>query len=257
MTHSRVSSVVFDRAADYYDRTRGYPPGVAEQVAALLVRAGGLDANSRVLELGIGTGRVALPLARHVREVVGVDRSPAMLARLRHKRTTEPLVPLVADGSALPLRDHSCDAVIAVHFFHLVADWRGVLREVARVLEPGSMLLLGEDSQLLPELWDAVHQVVSRPPNIGVERRMEDFPCEAGFALAREPLEVPYRTRVELTTFMREIEERVWSATWRMSDDEHARLLDVMRAEIVERYGSVDAVTEVDRRFQLRCYTPA
>jgi ubiquinone/menaquinone biosynthesis C-methylase UbiE len=252
-----MTSVVFDRAADYYDRTRGYPPGVAEQVAALLVRAGGLHAGSRVLELGVGTGRVALPLARHVRELVGVDRSPAMLARLRHKQGAEPIVPLIADGNALPLRDHSCSAAIAVHFFHLVADWQGVLREVARVLEPGSMLLLGEDSQLLPELWDAVHRVVSRPPNIGIERQVVDFPCAAGFALAREPLEIPYRTRVELTTFLREIEERVWSATWRMRDDEHAQLLDVMRGEIVERYGSVDAVTEVERRFRLRCYTPA
>jgi SAM-dependent methyltransferase len=180
-----------------------------------------------------------------------------MLARLQQKRSAEPLFPLLADGCALPLPEHSCDAALAVHFFHLVADWKGVLREVARVLRPGGVLMLGEDSQLLPELWDAANRVVARPPNIGVERRMEDFPCEAGFVLAREPIDVHYRSRVDFTTFLREIEERVWSATWRMGDDAHAQLLDVMRAEIVERYGSVAAVIDVERRFHLRCYAPA
>ena len=42
-----------------------------------------LEARGRVLELGCGTGRVTLPLARAGVPVVGVDRSSAMLGRLR------------------------------------------------------------------------------------------------------------------------------------------------------------------------------
>ena len=43
-----------------------------------------------VLELGIGNGRVALPIARHGIEVFGVDRSAPMLADLRERATGEP-----------------------------------------------------------------------------------------------------------------------------------------------------------------------
>lgn len=53
----------------------------AEVVAAVADLAGG----GSVLELGVGTGRIALPLAARGVEVVGVDASPEMLDRLRAK----------------------------------------------------------------------------------------------------------------------------------------------------------------------------
>jgi len=48
--------------------------------------AGYRAANRRVLELGCGTGRVALPLAKERMQVVGIDRSAAMLARAQRRR---------------------------------------------------------------------------------------------------------------------------------------------------------------------------
>src|SRR6186997_514945 len=47
-----------------------------------LARRRGAD---RILELGAGTGRVTLPLARDGRRVTALDQSPAMLARLRDR----------------------------------------------------------------------------------------------------------------------------------------------------------------------------
>jgi hypothetical protein len=73
-----------ERTADEYDRLVTLNPAVApgETVAtALAVLA---DAGS-ALELAIGTGRVALPLAAHGVEVHGIDASPAMVAKLREK----------------------------------------------------------------------------------------------------------------------------------------------------------------------------
>ena len=96
-------SVSFDRAAEYYDETRGFPPGQEQPVAALMAQAGGLNSTSRVLEIGIGTGRIALPLALHVGEVVGVDLSRPMLNRLRAKQTTEPVEVTVGDADSIAL----------------------------------------------------------------------------------------------------------------------------------------------------------
>ncbi|HEY2368700.1 MAG TPA: class I SAM-dependent methyltransferase, partial [Polyangiaceae bacterium] len=69
-----------DAIADIYDDMHGIPADEAVALVAELARDGG-----RVLELGVGTGRVAIPLAARGLEVVGVDLSDAMIDRLRQK----------------------------------------------------------------------------------------------------------------------------------------------------------------------------
>src|SRR5688500_12440729 len=65
-----------DDAADMYD------PAVLEPAVDFLA---GLAGDGRALELGVGTGRIALPLAERGVDVHGIDLSSAMLARLRAK----------------------------------------------------------------------------------------------------------------------------------------------------------------------------
>ncbi len=72
-----------ERRAEAYDRRHTARFAEAEATADFL--AGLLRPGARVLELGVGTGRLALPLAARGLEVHGVDSSPAMLARLRAK----------------------------------------------------------------------------------------------------------------------------------------------------------------------------
>jgi SAM-dependent methyltransferase len=247
-------SVAFDRAADYYDRTRGFPAGVERQAAELLCRAGGLGRDSQVLELGIGTGRIAIPLAAHVRRVVGVDIARPMLARLRSKAADARVLPLVADALALPFQDASFDAVVAVHVFHLLPRWREALREAARVLAPGGRLLNAQESIILRELWDQAYAGIPRRPNAGVEHGDEEFPMQAGFRADGGPLHLRYPFRLSMATFLRELEERVWSATWRLGDDEHARLCANMREAILGRFGAIDITLDIEREFTVRAY---
>lgn len=75
------ASTYGERIADVYDRWARVPQN-AEAVVAFLTAAAG---KGRVLELGIGTGRIALPLAARGLEVHGIDASPAMVAKLRAK----------------------------------------------------------------------------------------------------------------------------------------------------------------------------
>ena len=73
---------------DWYDQLEVDAP-----VAALAALAG----DGPVLELGIGTGRLALPLAGRGVRVSGVDASPAMVARLRAKPGGDQLDVVVGD----------------------------------------------------------------------------------------------------------------------------------------------------------------
>jgi SAM-dependent methyltransferase len=72
----RVAASYDDDAADMYD------PAVLEPAIDFLA---GLAGDGRALELGVGTGRIALPLAERGVEVHGIDLSQAMLAKLRAK----------------------------------------------------------------------------------------------------------------------------------------------------------------------------
>src|SRR5215217_3900884 len=83
----KVREVYNQRCADVYDRWFGYFDEAALEVL------GGLAGGGRALELGIGTGTVALPLASRGGEVHGIDASPEMLAALRAK----------PGGAALPV----------------------------------------------------------------------------------------------------------------------------------------------------------
>ena len=70
-------------AATYDDSSEGmFDPAFTDTVAEVLA---GLAGGGRALELAIGTGRIALPLARRGVEVHGIDLSRAMVARLRAK----------------------------------------------------------------------------------------------------------------------------------------------------------------------------
>src|SRR6185436_14302081 len=107
-----VQSIVFDRAATYYDDTRGFPPGVEQDVAKTIVRVGTLTPTSRVLEVGIGTGRIALPLAKHIGAVYGLDLSHPMMLRLQEKQTDETIYLIQGDATHLPYANHSFDAAV-------------------------------------------------------------------------------------------------------------------------------------------------
>ncbi len=112
----------------------------------------------RVLELGAGTGRVTLPLARDGHHVLALDRMAPMLALLQRKLAAEPKLsgrvePLQGEITAIPLPDASVDLVFAPFnvLMHLYR-WQDLLacfREVRRVLVAGGLFAL---DVLLPDL---------------------------------------------------------------------------------------------------------
>jgi len=136
-----VGGVSFDRAASYYDATRGLPDDVIQSLAEIL--SGELTPRGRCLEIGVGTGRIALPLRDRGIELTGADISAGMLDRLRENRRGGVALPLVlADAIDLPFNGSSFGAVLSSHVLHLVSDWKAVVDEAVRVLDARGALLV-------------------------------------------------------------------------------------------------------------------
>ena len=85
-----------EQVAARYDESAAemFDPGVVDPVVDLLVELAG---GGPALELGIGTGRIALPLARRGVSVHGIELSKAMVARLRAKPGGEDIGVTIGD----------------------------------------------------------------------------------------------------------------------------------------------------------------
>jgi ubiquinone/menaquinone biosynthesis C-methylase UbiE len=122
----------FDALAEHYDVTRGGEQRGDEYAADIDAH---LPAGEGpVLEIGVGTGVVALGLRRRGRAVVGVDISAPML-----RRANERLGPSVVlgDAMALPVGRASVAHAVSVWVVHAVPDPVRLFREVVRVMRPG------------------------------------------------------------------------------------------------------------------------
>jgi SAM-dependent methyltransferase len=105
----------------------------------------------RMLEIGCGVGRTAVPFGEVFEQVEGVDVSPRMI-ELAHERGLPENVRLHAtDGESLdPFEDGSLDLVFSEHVFQHIADAAVIgryLREIGRVLRPGAVALLQFDTR--------------------------------------------------------------------------------------------------------------
>jgi SAM-dependent methyltransferase len=126
-------------AAVYDDHHRHVDPGPAAEFLA------GLAGDGRVLELAIGTGRVALPLAARGVTVEGIDASAAMVERLRAKPGGQAIPVTVGDMAQVPVSGRFGLVYLVFNtLFGLLSQARQAecFASVARVLDPGGLFVI-------------------------------------------------------------------------------------------------------------------
>src|SRR3954452_525742 len=117
-----------DRIADTYDSWYGEHP-TTEAAVETLARLARSTRDGRVLELGIGSGRLALALALQGIEVWAIDAAPAMVERLLAKPGSEHVRVVIGDMAGLDLSTIDADGstafgvvAVAVNTFFLLTD---------------------------------------------------------------------------------------------------------------------------------------
>lgn len=183
-----MTSLPFDRAVSYYDQTRAEPDWVMKQVADSFLSETHATRESKILEVGIGTGRIAMPLLERGLQIIGVDLSLPMMYELRKKTAGRDMrFSLVqSDAALLPFYDESFDAVYAVHVYHLVSRWRDALQQARRALKRGGCLLV------------SFHYREPDSPNRKIRQKLAALARDRGVDIARPGAKSDQEIRDEL-----------------------------------------------------------
>jgi len=212
----------FDRVAAVYDETRSLSPKVMSHVLGILVDQ---LLSKKVLEVGVGTGRYAVPLQKSGLDVVGVDISHKMVELGLGKGLRNVVL---ADGARLPFTPRAFDLSTSNHMLHLVPDWREVLLEIARVTRDSYFSMIERSSRttnLHREYDHLAAEAVYTWTAPGLHER--DLPD-----LLRPDLVMPvgpFEDVVPADHILEELEARSFSSQWNTPEDIHRQVMRELR----------------------------
>jgi ubiquinone/menaquinone biosynthesis C-methylase UbiE len=252
----------FDRVAHIYDETRGLPERVETALADAIVdevRAEGRT--PRLFECGIGTGRIAAPVAARGVRVAGTDIAPKMLERLRAKRGDIDVA--LAEAASPPFRAASFDGAVFFHILHLVPDRAATVRATMSLVRRGGAVRLCNDRHVpgsLGERVDEVMERIMREETTGVkggrdlgEEVEADFlraVTEAGARIERRIVAM-YPEPSSGRRIIDALVNREHSGAWVHTDAEIATMARRASAELPPLLGSLDAPFDFEHELEL------
>jgi ubiquinone/menaquinone biosynthesis C-methylase UbiE len=230
----------FDRVAEIYDATRSLPADEMRQVLDAITET--LDPAWTILDAGVGTGRFAHPLVASGFETVGIDISARMMSKARLKGVQDLVLGSISE---LPFRDRTFDATVIVHILHLVKDWRAAVREIGRVTKRKVISAVNQtEGDAISESYREWRERLGYPVIRleGAERRLGEIiaPGEV-LPIFDKPDEA------EADDDISSYEKRLWSVTWDVPEEVHARIVAELRrsfgGQLVKMRRTMELVT--------------
>jgi ubiquinone/menaquinone biosynthesis C-methylase UbiE len=254
-------SIVFDRAVEFYDQTRGLPDEIADLPINALIRETNLSRGSKALEIGVGTGRIAIPLALRLGRLIGIDLSMPMMGQLVAKLAATPLqLDLArADVVRLPFPGDCFDVIYAVHVLHLVDGWRLAVGEAKRALKSNGWFVAS---------W---HRRKQDSPNVVLRRELHRLVEDKGVNTKRpgaqsedEILEELEKWEGELRVvdvadwtepstplqIIEELDRQIYSETWMIPRAIMDQVIPQLRESAEEIFGSLTRVIYTPYNFR-------
>ncbi len=193
----------FGERAECYENSRpGYPGRIAEWLAG----EGALSSSTVVADIGAGTGKLGISLARYAASVIFVEPSDKMSEYI--KKSGYRVVNASAEKTTLP--DRSVDLIVCGQSFHFF-DRAKVKKEFARILAPGGRVclvwyLLSSRNPFIRRYEEILSQFTSETHNLHepdlVElHRLDDFFSPKGFSSTSFQISIRYNIKkfLELT----------------------------------------------------------
>lgn len=233
--HRFVKRVSFDRVADLYDETRGFPRDANEKILDAL--CGDLTEGAAILDIGSGTGRFALPLSCRGFSVVGIDISDKMLGVSRFKGF---LRCVRGDSSHLPFRDATFDFALATHILHLLEDWVVTLAEVRRVVKDSllSVVIERESDWFGEGYYNLLEERGYVAKKLGLGEK--DLAERVKPRLVKEAARVTHHQSADC--LIDRLQSRCFSTQWEVPEELHRAVI----AEMREKYSGKEIESSYD-----------
>ncbi len=129
--------VDYSDIAQYYDKVRITSPDYLRFWSLKIAHYGSIDRNSRVLDIGCGTGRFTIMLSNITKaEVYAIDPSEDMLDEAKKKDKKKKVTWSKGTAEKLPFSNEFFDCVYMTFVFHQIKNRKKALTEVYRILKP-------------------------------------------------------------------------------------------------------------------------
>ena len=252
----------FDRVADVYDATRAMPAEVSTAVAdAIAALAREVSAEPRLVEVGIGTGRIAVPLTERGVHVTGIDISAAMLGVLLGKRRD--INVMLAESAQPPFPPATFDASLFVHILHLVPDPEATVRATLALVRPGGIAMAGGDDHPRKSIRDTADGIIQSTvrqlsgvemggsqPHARGQQTFERVAVDLGAAVETVRV-VGWNSSMTARRMLGRLEARDFSSAWKIPAVIMPELLARVRPRLEELFGGFETAVSFERSFSM------
>jgi len=186
-----------------------------------------LDGCTKILDVGVGTGRLAAPLQNAGLEVVGIDISRKMVGKAKEKGVKRLLF---ADARFLPFKPKTFDAAICVHVLHLISEWRKVLQEICQVSRFAMFSLYETHKNPVRQAYNQLLQRYGyerHHPGIS-EQELNDLSN-----LAKHLLVSSYEVNADDSLSC--LEQQSSSSQWEIPKDINLKIVEELKTEFAEK----------------------
>lgn len=258
-----MQSLSFDNMVELYDETRAFDRGCFHAALDYLVERFQPAAFGQLFEPGIGTGRIAIPLAERRYRVTGTDISEAMLVLLRQRLTQAsrllPVSFVEADATASPFPAAAFDIAVVVHLFYFIREWRRAADELLRVVKSGNPLVLmhtGTGAEI-PFLNRRYKELCAEQGcsitgvGVGSTREVVDYFCDLGCHVEWIRDRWQWTAYIRLDKAISYVASRAYSFTTVAPDDVHSIAIGGLESELERQFGSLKTQVEVPNQIYL------
>jgi SAM-dependent methyltransferase len=241
--------------ADMYETTRSCDPKSFNAAIDFLTEKFPPNVYKNLFEPGIGSGRIAIPLAKKGYHVVGIDISSEMLKllskNLKGLGSELQIRYEQADVCNLPYENEQFDATVAVHLFYFVGDWRRAADEILRVTR-GPVILMhtgtGYEIPALNERYKGMCVKLGcsiRPLGCQSTNEVTDYYKNRGCEIGHKIGCWGWTSKLHLKKALSYLGSRAYSFATVANNKIHSATINEIEKELLDKYGTLDTSVDV------------
>ena len=98
--------------------------------------------DKKILDLGCGTGRFSIEIAKQGTKVTALDPSRSMLEQVERKKNNAEINSINGHGYELPFKDSTFDGCVCINVINHIEDYNKLIREISRVLRKDGFVIM-------------------------------------------------------------------------------------------------------------------